>query len=188
MRKLGSLALLFVMFWVFPSVAAEKKERPEKWARPVKAEFLRNCFQLDNKVYRAAQPAKKGFLELRQLGVTDVLNLRDFHSDDEDANGAGLNLHRVKMEAGDIETASVVKALRVIRNAEGPVVIHCWHGADRTGMVAAFYRILFQSWSKEDAIDELVNGGYGYHAIYKNIPEFIRSADIEELRRQISTP
>jgi len=44
---------------------------------------------------------------------------------------------------------------------------------------------VFQNWSKEEAIEELMNGGYGYHAMYKNIPEFIRAADIESIRQRV---
>ena len=72
-----------------------------------------------------------------------------------------------------------------MKNAEGPVLIHCWHGSDRTGLVSALYRIVSQGWSKEDAIDELMHGGYGHHSLYKNIPEFIRHADVEEIKRQV---
>ena len=59
---------------------------------------------------------------------------------------------------------------------EGPVLVHCKHGADRTGCIVALYRIVFQSWSKEAAIDEMHNGGYGFIAymiisqsIYKTV-------------------
>jgi protein tyrosine/serine phosphatase len=89
------------------------------------------------------------------------------------------------MEAGDIKAGQVALALRTIRDAKGPILIHCWHGADRTGLISAMYRIVFQGWSKEDAIEELVNGGYRYHSIYRNIREFVRDADIESIKRMI---
>jgi protein tyrosine phosphatase (PTP) superfamily phosphohydrolase (DUF442 family) len=158
--------------------------RPEQWATPVRAEHLRNFYKLDDKVYRSAQPDEKDFQGLKALGIRNVLSLRDYHSD-KDGKDLGLNLYRVKMEAGDITTEKVVEALRIIRKAEGPVLVHCWHGSDRTGLVSAMYRIVFQGWSKYDAIDELMHGGYGYHAMYKNIPEFIMQADIDEIRKKV---
>jgi hypothetical protein len=33
-----------------------------------------------------------------------------------------------------------------------------------------------------------MNGGYGYHSLYKNIPEFIKRTDIEEIKRQVLAP
>ncbi len=164
--------------------AATAALRPATWATPVPSEHLKNFYKIDDQVYRSAQPNKKGFRELRTLGIKNVLSFRDHHSDD-DGKEFGLTLYRVRMEAGGITTEQVVEALRIIRNADGPVLIHCWHGSDRTGLVSALYRIVFQGWSKDAAIDELINGGYGYHSLYKNIPEFIRQADIEEIRKQV---
>ena len=164
--------------------AAATAPRPESWAKPVTAEHLRNFYQLDEKVYRSAQPGKKGFQELRSVGIRNVLSFRDYHSDD-DGKKFGLSLYRVKMEAGDISDDKVIEALRIIRDADGPILIHCWHGSDRTGLISAMYRIVFQNWSREAALDELMNGGYGYHSLYKNIPEYVRKADIEAIKKQV---
>jgi protein tyrosine/serine phosphatase len=161
--------------------------RPEAWATPVSSEHLKNFYKIDDRLYRSAQPDKKGFQELKTLGIRNVLSFRDYHSDEE-GKDLGLNLYRVKMEAGNVKAEKVIEALRIIRNSEGPVLIHCWHGSDRTGLIGAMYRIVFLGWSKDEAIDELMHGGYGYHSLYKNIPEFVRQADIEEIRKQVLAP
>ncbi len=182
-----------VVFVVLLSVSTllhggEVKTRPENWAKPVHAGSLKNFHQLDAKVYRSAQPGRKGFQSLQQLGIQNVLNLRDYHSDNDEAKGLGMKLFRVKMEAGDINIQDVVTALRIIRESEGPILIHCWHGSDRTGLISAMYRIVFQNWSKEEAIDELKNGGYGYHSMYDNIPTFIKDVDIDQVKKQVFAP
>ena len=175
------IAILCIVLWAPAILADEQQARPETWAKPATSEHLKNFYQLDDKVYRSAQPDKKGFQELERLGIRNVLSFRDHHSDD-DARGTRLKLFRIKMEAGEIRDDQVIEALRIIRNAKGPVLIHCWHGSDRTGLVSAMYRIVFQDWSKDDAIDELTKGGYGYHSVYKNIPEYIKKADVEKMR------
>ncbi len=167
--------------------SAAVTQRPAAWATHVNSDNLRNFYKLDDRVYRSEQPDKKDFSELKTLGIRNVLNFREYHSDD-DGKDSGLKLYRVQMDAGDVTTANVVEALRIIRNAEGPVLIHCWHGSDRTGLISAMYRLVFQGWSKDDAIDELIHGGYGYHSMYKNIPEFIRQSDIEGIRKQVFAP
>ncbi|HAS54667.1 MAG: hypothetical protein A2X56_06620 [Nitrospirae bacterium GWC2_57_13] len=182
------LLILLIVFSVSCATAAELKPRSETWAQPVSSKAVDNFFQLDEKVYRSAQPDREGFLALRDLGIRNVLNLRDYHSDDKKARGYGFSLYRVKMEAGDIETRDVIRALRIIKESPGPIVIHCWHGSDRTGLISAMYRIVFHGWSKEDAINELMNGGYGYHSLYKNIPEFIRKANIDEIKQKVFAP
>jgi protein tyrosine/serine phosphatase len=181
------LLACFAIIAAFPA-AAEQPARPTEWATPVRSQHLKNFYRLDEKVYRSAQPDRKGFQELKAIGIANVLSFRDHHADDKDAKGLGLTLHRVKMEAGEIKDEQVVGALRIIRTAKGPVLIHCWHGSDRTGLVNALYRILYQNWSKEEAIEELMKGGYGYHSLYRNIPEYIRKVNIEEIRRAVATP
>ena len=56
------------------------------------------------------------------------------------------------------------------------VLVHCQHGADRTGTMCAMYRILREGWTADDAIDEMKNGGYGYHSVWGNLPRFIRKS------------
>ncbi len=182
------ISVLILALWVSTLSAAELHARSAKWAQPIKTDQLQNFYKLDDKVYRSEQPDRKGFDYLRSFGIRNVLNLRDYHKDDSKAKGTGLTLYRVEMSAGKITVDEVVAALRIIRQSDGPIVIHCWHGSDRTGTVSALYRIVFQNWSKEEAIDELMKGGYGYHAMYKNIPAFIRSADIDDIKRRVFAP
>jgi hypothetical protein len=50
--------------------------------------------------------------------------------------------------------------LTTIANSPKPILVHCQHGADRTGFMVAIYRIVIEDWSKEAAECELLNGGY----------------------------
>ena len=189
MRSPLLLVPITLLFLLSPALnAAEQAPRPDTWAQPVQAKHLKNFYKLDDKVYRAAQPGDEGFQELRSLGIRNALNFRNYHSDANEAKGTGIRLFRIKMEAGEIETSQAIEALRIIKTSDGPIVIHCWHGSDRTGLISALYRIVFQGWSKDDAIDELMHGGYGYHSMYKNIPEYIRKVDIEKVKQGVNAP
>ena len=119
------------------------------------------------------------------MGVREILNLRNHHSDKNEAGNIPLTLHRVKMNAGTSDTEQFVEALRIIRERRGPIAIHCWHGSDRTGVVVALYRIAFQNWTPDQAADELMGGGYGFHSYYSNIPEYVRSVDPAELKARV---
>jgi len=185
---IAGIAVLILAFWLSALYAAEQPARPAEWATAVPSGSLKNFYRLDEKVYRSAQPDRKGFEELKRLGIRNVLSFRDHHSDDKDAKGLGMKLHRVKMEAGEIKDEQVAEALRIIKTAKGPVLIHCWHGSDRTGLISAMFRILYQGWSKEEAIEELMKGGYGYHSLYGNIPEYIRKVNIENIRQRVLAP
>ena len=41
--------------------------------------------------------------------------------------------------------------------------------------MSAMYRILEQGWTPDDALKELIDGGYGYHSMWKNIVRYVRS-------------
>ncbi len=63
------------------------------------------------------------------------------------------------------EAKSIAKALKIMSDpAKQPVFIHCAHGRDRTGLVVALYRMVYQNWSLKDAHDEMISKGHdGIH-------------------------
>jgi protein tyrosine/serine phosphatase len=147
-----------------------------------------NLHRVEDNVFRGGQPDAQGFRGLATThGVRTVISLRAFNADEALARGLDLTLVRFPIHTWNIERADVVAALRRLRRAsqEAPVLLHCQHGADRTGLISALYRILYQSWSKDSALDEMQNGDFGYHAIWGNIPRFIRRVDVERLRRDV---
>jgi len=178
---------IFMILFLLNSYAlAEIGLRPDEWATPVIGSSLDNLYALDNNVYRSEQPDNKAFLELELFGIKEVLNLRRFFSDADDAENTQLKLHQIKTNAGDITTEEILEALKIIKNSQGPILIHCWHGSDRTGIVSAAYRIVFQDWSKENAIRELKDGGFGYHSnIYPNIIDTLNTLDVDSLKREL---
>ena len=146
---------------------------------------LINLYKIDSGVYRSEQPSHEDFKALEKYGIGEALNLRNRHSDDDEAAGTNVKLHRVKTKAHSINEEQLIEALRIIKNRKAPIVIHCHHGSERTGAVCALYRVVFQNVSKEDAIHEMTEGGFGFHRIYKNIIRRIKEADIEQIRRKV---
>jgi protein tyrosine phosphatase (PTP) superfamily phosphohydrolase (DUF442 family) len=161
--------------------------RPGSWAKPVPLQGVPNLHEITPTLYRSAQPERGGFTALEQRGIKTILSLRANHRDEPLAKGTALILLRVPINTWNIREKDVVAALRHLRQAEknGPVLLHCQHGADRTGMISALYRILYQGWSKEAAIAEMRQGAFGYHAIWGNIPSFIRAVDAAKLRHLV---
>lgn len=146
---------------------------------------LENLYKIDTGVYRSDQPSYSDFRALEKFGIREVLNLRNRNSDDDEAKGTKITLHRVKMKAHSVNEDQLIKALRIIKNRRGPIVVHCHHGSDRTGAVCAMYRIVFQNVPKQKAIHEMTEGGFGFHGIYTNIIRTIEKADIERIRREV---
>lgn len=174
-----SLGLVISLF-CFPTYATE---RPNTWAKPIITSHLENFYQVSPMVYRSAQPYTQGFAALTSYGIGEVLDLRIYHRDVPAK--PWFTLYQTPLVASNLTPQRVVQALNIIAQAKQPILVHCQHGSDRTGLVIALYRMVCQHWSKAQALDELVNGGYGYHPIFTNIPEFIQQTDVQTLRQQV---
>jgi len=164
------------------SVAAVGSGRPARWAQRIPAPGLPNFFKVSDQLYRGAQPTAEGLEGLKKFGVKTVVDLRAAHSDSGQLPG-GLGFVRIPMRTWDAEEDDMVRFLRVATDRKrGPVFVHCAHGADRTGLMVAVYRVAAQGWSKEDAIREMTKGGYGFHPFWENIPAALRKLDVEKLK------
>ena len=56
---------------------------------------LANLYKIDVGVYRSEQPSSADFKALEKYGIKESLNLRNRHSDDDEAKGTTVKLHRV---------------------------------------------------------------------------------------------
>jgi protein tyrosine/serine phosphatase len=163
--------------------------RDAKWANPIKLDGMPNLNLVAPNLYRSAQPTAEGFEAAQeQLHLQTSLSLRETSNDADLLVGTQIDNQLVPMNAAHITDAKVIAALKIIRTAQakGPVLVHCLHGADRTGVVIAMYRVLYQGWSKDEAIDELKNGGFNFHSIFFNIPHFIQNADIAQFKQALA--
>jgi protein tyrosine/serine phosphatase len=190
------IALVILLSTAIPALAQDPVEtppavampRPAQWAEPIQLEGVPNLHRITPLLYRSEQPNALGMKNLEKLGIRTVINLRFFNDDVDEVKGTSLRAVRTKILTWRIDDAHVVEVMRMLQNAdEGPFLIHCQHGADRTGLMTAMYRILEQKWTPEDALKELTEGGYGYHSMWKNIPRYVRSVDVDKLRSAISS-
>ena len=152
-------------------------------------EIVRNFHKVTGNFYRSAQPeGETAFRNLvERYGLETIISLRSRYSDEPMAGRLGVRLLRYPIQAGNLNQENIVKALRALRTAtlHGPTLLHCEHGSDRTGLITALYRILYQNWSKEAALQEMQQKAYGFHAIWKNIPDYIRNVDVDRLREAV---
>ena len=142
-------------------------------------------------LYRAAQPSSQGFIAAEALGIRSVISLRQTVDDASLAPNTRLTLTRVPMKSryvAELNSSKIVQVMRLLYQGleTGPVLVHCHHGADRTGLICALYRMLSQGWSRDAAMDELINGGYGFHPVWANIPRYIQMVDLDALKDRIA--
>ena len=186
------LAAVPTSFLPTPGLAFEV--RPAAWAQKVQQVVMGvpNLYRVTDTLYRSAQPDSEGFRNLQSLGIRAVLSMRQTVNDVPLAAETNLTLARVPMKSryvGEKNGAKVVQAMRDLRAGmqPGPILIHCHHGADRTGVIVALWRILYENWTRQQAIDELIEGGYGFHPIWANIPRYLRRVNLSDLRERIES-
>jgi protein tyrosine/serine phosphatase len=179
------VASLLVALCIFPlQTCALAEERPTKWAQRV--DGVGNLHKVAENLYRCAQPDAAGMATLEKMGIRTVINLRDSHDDLDEAKGSRLRLLRMEMDAHGLETERIARVLALLRETEfGPFVVHCQHGADRTGAVCAMFRMVEQGWTREEAIREMREGGYGFHALWKNIINYLEKVDVVKVRKRV---
>lgn len=165
------------------------RSRPTNWAAPIINTSLGNTYRVSADLYRCEQPAAEHIADLKALGIRSILNLRRYNSDPVALEKAGFKLLVHRLEADDLTFDDLVNSLRVLRDAPKPVLLHCWHGSDRTGSVVAAYRIVFENWTPAAALDEFRYGGFGYHEKwFPQLVKLIGDLDAAELRRRVLAP
>jgi protein tyrosine/serine phosphatase len=160
--------------------------RPAERATPIDVSL--NLYQIVPGLYRSAQPKQRDVALLNELGIRTIISFRANNPDEGRLDVPQINLVRVPMNTWDIGDDEIISALRAIEKArrDGPVLIHCQHGADRTGVVSAMYRIIEQGWTAEQAVRELRQGGYGFHSIWAHLPRYVQRADVTALRARLA--
>jgi protein tyrosine phosphatase (PTP) superfamily phosphohydrolase (DUF442 family) len=159
--------------------------RPESWAQPIEMEGVPSLYKVSDDLYRSGQPTAEGMANLEKMGIRTIVNLRLRNSDRDELEGTGLGYVHINMEAWDADTDEVVEFLRIVSDpGRVPVLVHCSYGADRTGAMCAVYRIVVQGWTKDEAIREMTQGGFGFHQIWNNLNIWIWMSDLDEMKAQ----
>jgi protein tyrosine/serine phosphatase len=129
---------------------------------------LPNFHKVSDTLYRGAQPSNGFAKKLGELGVKTIVNLRaedeEARQEQKQAVDAGLRYFSVSMPGLSAPSdEQVTRVMDIINDPENqPVFIHCQRGSDRTGTIAAVYRISHDGWNAERAIDEAKHYGMSW--------------------------
>lgn len=121
---------------------------------------IKNFYQVDQHVYRGAQPTAEGFEYLAKVGVKTVIDLReaDPRSQEEEQMVAAAGMKYVSVPMTGLTAPTEAEINRILDILEegnpGAVFVHCKRGADRTGAVIASYRIDHDDWDNARALSE----------------------------------
>jgi len=159
--------------------------RSPEWAQPIDTHY--NLHQMTPTLYRSGLPDSGALPLLEKLKIGTVINFLP-ESDASWLKTVDIKQVQLTYRTNHVDDSDVLAALRAIQQAEsnGPVLMHCKHGSDRAGLMAAMYRVVIQGWSKEDALNEMTLGGFGTSNGFKDGVRYMMRADVDKLRTALA--
>jgi protein tyrosine/serine phosphatase len=125
-------------------------------------EAYANLHPVTDRIWRSAQPAPRHLRVLAARGVRTVINLRGAHPhgaywlEQQACARLGLDLVDIKLKSRAAPTLAELARIReAIAAIDGPTLIHCKSGSDRTGLFCGLYLILREGVPVADARRQL---------------------------------
>lgn len=120
---------------------------------------ISNFGRIGEGYYRGGQPDGAGFAELRRLGIRTVIDLQEDGDPREPSwvRGVGMQYFNIPLSSRRPATeAQTEYFLRLVNDPQNlPVYVHCAGGRHRTGEMTALYRITHDSWTADQAYQEM---------------------------------
>ena len=119
---------------------------------------LPNFHQVNERIYRGAQPTVEGFQALAEMGIKTIVDLRreagQARREQQVVEALGMKFLSVPMTLSAPTDEQISRVMQELNSNAGPVFVHCHGGRDRTGTVIACYRKTHDAWDSEKALDE----------------------------------
>lgn len=138
---------------------------------------IRNFGTVNQNLFRGGTPTDEALLELKALGVSLVIDLREDSKgrlrEKEQVEQLGMHYAHIPMRAmAAPRQAEIEQALALLlREQSAKIYLHCWRGKDRTGLVVACYRIQHDGWDSRRALAEAKE--YGMSSLERSMQSFI---------------
>jgi protein tyrosine/serine phosphatase len=130
-------------------------------AKSIQVAGVTNGASITPTLFRGAQPTPEGIAGLHKLGIDIVVDFRDEPSEikleKKSVESQGMRFVSVPWRGDALPTNDeLVTFFKLLHdNPDKKIFIHCEYGKDRTGVMAALYRIAVEHWSADQSISEM---------------------------------
>lgn len=130
------------------------------------AQLPEKFFEVSPGIYRSAQPTAASMNDLKALGIKTILDLNDdqYEIEDERASAQQLGINFISRPMSGFWTPDdqVVDAnLTDLANPNNyPILVHCQHGEDRTGLIVGLHRVFSENQTPAKAYQEMIDLGF----------------------------
>ncbi|MBI4358492.1 MAG: dual specificity protein phosphatase family protein [Candidatus Omnitrophica bacterium] len=148
--------------WVSPRLAFSQEETALEELK----EKAVNFHEAAPGVYRSGLISEEASPYLKELGIKTVVsfdnNKHRAKAEEERLRRLGIDLIPIPWSGWDYPDDEVIsKVIELIESPERrPILVHCKHGQERTGVVIASWRIAKQGWQAEKAYQEMKAHGF----------------------------
>lgn len=137
------------------------------YGEKLKLNGLPNGGKMSDSLFRGAQPSAQGLKELKNLGITTIVDLRGEDPDKvswerKEAESLGIRFVSIPVSGwSPPSNDQVAQFLKIFRdNPQAKVFVHCRFGDDRTGVFVATYRMAYNGWPAQQAMNEMYFFGF----------------------------
>lgn len=140
-----------------------------------KVEQVKNFAEVDTGIYRSGRPLPSDFKMLATTyKIKNVISLETYWIEKKTlaaekaaVKAAGMTFYSIPIApVGEFDAKKVMQAYQLLHTIERPILVHCFRGSERTGVVVATYRILENKWPYKAVFEEMDK--YGFSPLFKN--------------------
>lgn len=130
------------------------------------AQGIRNFHEVTPWLYRGGQPTGEGLELLKNAGIKTVVSFRwgkkTIAAEQAAVEKLGMKFISLPMYYWRLPGLEITEEFLSIVDdrSNWPLFVHCFHGADRTGLLLAIFRIKRQSWHVDEAYREMKAKGF----------------------------
>jgi protein tyrosine/serine phosphatase len=152
---------------------------------------VENYELVDPGIHRGAQPTLEGFQNLWRMGIRFIIDLRGLTEENDSpilgsiASVGPWRYAQSPMDAANINPDQIASILKVLTTPTfRPVFFHCLCGSDRTGCVAASYRMYQDKYTVNDALAE--QRKYYGNPMFQAVTNFILNFNRADMAQRVA--